>query len=379
MRVLLASHRYFPVPGGTERHVQLLAEGLARRGHSATVLTQSEPGVPREETLNGVRVARMPVRSFAGIRWPLGYLKRLRSLGADVFHLTGNRIWCADFYFPFARRFDWPQVLTGLGFYQYAMHPTRFDRWYFERYLPRQIAKFDRYTALTGFERDQLLGWGVPAERIAWVPTGIALGEFASPPRPPAEVRHGWGIKAPNVAVYAGGFFENKRVDRLVDAVARTNGRWGLVVVGRDRPESPYSAAAMATRANAAGVEFVAPGALTRAETVSALFAADAVVLGSEYEGFGIVLLEAMAAARPFVAFPSAGAAELAATGGGILVSTVEECAGALTRLEDAGVRSELGRLGRAAVVEYTDDRMVDRFVEVYERAVSARSARRAA
>ncbi|MCI4317763.1 MAG: glycosyltransferase, partial [Thermoplasmata archaeon] len=102
MRLLFACHRYYPVPGGSERMVQTLAEALVRRGHSATVVTQGEPGSPVEEELNGVRITRLRVRPFAGIRFPAGYLRFLRRFDADVFHLTGNRIWCADFYFPLA-------------------------------------------------------------------------------------------------------------------------------------------------------------------------------------------------------------------------------------------------------------------------------------
>ncbi|HEV2448908.1 MAG TPA: glycosyltransferase, partial [Thermoplasmata archaeon] len=123
MHVLLASHRYFPVAGGTERVVQTIAEGLVAAGHRASVITQAEPGAPEREELRGVQVHRIPVRRFAGVRFPRGYLRTLRSIPADLFHLHGNRIWCADFYFPKAKRFSWPSVLTGHGFYQYEMHP----------------------------------------------------------------------------------------------------------------------------------------------------------------------------------------------------------------------------------------------------------------
>ncbi|MGI0131800.1 MAG: glycosyltransferase family 4 protein [Thermoplasmata archaeon] len=368
MRVLLATHRYFPVPGGTERVVQSIAEGLVARGHGATVLTQREPGVPHDEVRAGVRIHRLPVMDVGGIRIPRGYHSALRRLRADLFHLHGNRIWCADFYFPFARWHAGTQVLTGHGFYQYAMHPRRLDRWYFERYFPRQVIKFGAYAALTEKEAGQLIAWGVPRELIARVPDGIPLAEFARPAPPVEEVRRRWGIRAPHLAVYVGGFFENKRVDRLVEAVARTQGRWALLAAGREIPNSPHSARSIAERARSLGVEIVLPGVLPRPEAVNAISTADAVVLGSDYEGYGLLLLEAMAAGRPFVAGSAGAAPELAALGAGVSVTSIEEFAAALTRLEDRKVADALGRRGRAAVADFSEDRMVERYLAIYER-----------
>ena len=368
MRVLLASHRYHPIPGGTEKVVQSIAEGLVARGHEATVVTQREPGVPHEEVHSGVRIVRLPVRSWAGVRIPRGYHATLRRLGADVFHLHGNRIWCADFYFPFAGRHDWPQVLTGHGFYQYAMHPRWLDRWYFERYLPRQVRKFGAYAALTEHEASQLVTWGVEPHRILRVPDGIPLGEFDRPLDTLTTVRERFGVKAPHLAVYVGGFFENKRVDRIVDAIARTAGRWALLAVGREIERSPYSARMVAERARTQGVELHLPGVLDRPATIEALFAADAVVLGSEYEGFGLLLLEAMAAGRPFVSFPAGAAPELSGLGAGICAPSVDEFARALTRLEDEDARRSMGEAGKRAIGEFSQERMVERYVALYER-----------
>ena len=110
------------------------------RGHSVTVVTQAEPETPPEETIADVRVLRLAMRRVAGFRVPKGYLRLLRSLEADVLHLTGNRIWNVDYYLPFARSFDWPQVIMPLGFYHYWMR-TGFIRWlYYDRYLPGPFA-----------------------------------------------------------------------------------------------------------------------------------------------------------------------------------------------------------------------------------------------
>ncbi|MCI4323907.1 MAG: glycosyltransferase family 4 protein [Thermoplasmata archaeon] len=367
MHVLLASHRYHPVPGGTERVVQTIAEALLAKGHRATVLTQQEPGVPDRESYHGVEVIRLRMRHAGGVRFPQEYLRTLRRLDADVFHLHGNRIWCADFYFPWARFFRWPQLLTGHGFYQYAMHPRRRDRWYFERYFPWALRGFDRYTPDTMFERQQLIGFGVAEGRLRNVALGVPLDEFAGRPAESDEIRRRWGVTKPHLALYAGGFFENKRVDRLIEGIARVKERWSLVALGRDIESSPYNLARCRSQAESLGVELRTPGVVSRGEVVAALYDADAVVLGSEYEGFGLLPVEAMAAGTPFVAWPAGAAGELAATGAGILAPDAEAFARALTSLEEPGHRAEMGRIGRSAVAYYSESAMVDRYLALYQ------------
>ena len=373
VRVVLASHRYPPATGGSERWAELLATGLARRGISTTVVTSLEPGASASEERDGVQVLRLPLRPFLAWRRPVGYLALLRSLNADVFHLSGNRIWCVDYYLPHSRSFSWAHVMTGHGFYQFAMHPRFWDRWYFRRYLPRRLQGIDAYAALTEFERTQLLSWGVEPARLVTIPQGLDVGEFGTPPPTVEQVRARWSLSAPNVAVYAGGFFANKRVDRLVRVVARTAGRWALVAMGPDVPGSPYGRGAVTSLARSLGAELRVVDIVPRADVVAALFAADVAVLGSEYEGFGYFLLEAMAAGRPFVAFPSGAAPELAASGGGIVAGSEEAFAAALGSLEDPATRAGMGARGRASIGDWSADRMVDRYVALYERLLRSR------
>ena len=364
VRIVLPVLRYVPALGGATRHVQLIAEGLAARGHTVTVVTQSEPGVPDDETIAGVKVVRIRMRHVAGFRVPKGYLRLLRSMDADLLQQSGNRIWNVDYYLPFARSFAWPQVIMPMGFYHYWMRPG-FVRWlYYDQYFARRIRAFDAFIASTPGERDQVVGWGYPADRVRVVPIGIDLEEWASRPDSADAVRASWGLGTPHVAVYAGGFYDNKRVDRLVRAVAATRGEWGLVVLGPDVPGNPYDRAHCEALARelSARVQFL--GAVPRSMVLASLYAADAYVQGSAFEGFGIGLLEAMAAGRPFVAFEAGAARELSATGAGVCVTSEDAMARELSALPARS--DEMGARGRAAVREYSRDRMVEDLLELY-------------
>jgi glycosyltransferase involved in cell wall biosynthesis len=304
------------------------------------------------------------MRHVAGFRVPRGYLRLLRQLDADVFHLHGNRIWCADYYFPFARSFDWKQVLTPHGFYHYWMRPGALRWLYYDQYFRRRIRAFDRYIALTAGERDQVLGWKFPPERLTIVPNGIDPAEFSGASADAGATRAGWGLGTAHVGVYAGGLYDNKRVDRVIRSLGGAGGDWGLVVFGPDVAGTPFDQAHCDRLAHELRVPVRFLGPQPREIVVRSIAAADAYLQGSAFEGYGIALLEAMAAGVPFVAFDAGAARDLAATGAGFVVSTEAEMTARLPEL--LARRDEMERAARAAIPNFTAERMVERHLELY-------------
>ena len=304
MRIAISTFEYLPAMGGMAYGSKLLAEGLARRGHDVTLVTREIPGSPAREELAGVHVVRIPMFHLNGYRVPRGYLRSLARLDADVFHIKGNRIWNVDFYLPFAGHFEWPSVITAHNFYHYWMRPGYGRHLYYDRYFAGRLQKFDRYVALTEAEKQQVIGWGYPQNHIATIPDGIDPEEFKGPfTVKPEELRDWWKMGGRKVAVYAGGFYDNKRIDRLIHAIGMTDDRWGLVVIGPDKPGHPYDLAHCQETAYKTGAKVVFTGSIHRQEVLDIFHAADAYVQGSCFEGFGIGLIEAMASDLPFLAF----------------------------------------------------------------------------
>jgi glycosyltransferase involved in cell wall biosynthesis len=65
MKIALLNALYAPYQfGGAERSVQILAEGLCRRGLSVSVITLGEPNLEARTVINGVTVHRLPLENW---------------------------------------------------------------------------------------------------------------------------------------------------------------------------------------------------------------------------------------------------------------------------------------------------------------------------
>ncbi|MBI4769229.1 MAG: glycosyltransferase, partial [Chloroflexi bacterium] len=89
MRVLHLYKAYFPIPGGIEGHIRMLAEGQAAAGHHVTVLVTADPEhTESHSTVNGVEVVRCSAR-FAPASTPLSteYFRQAARREADLVHV----------------------------------------------------------------------------------------------------------------------------------------------------------------------------------------------------------------------------------------------------------------------------------------------------
>jgi len=278
----------------------------------------------------------------------------------DGVNLIGQRIWSTDFLYPYMRRFRRRPLLTAHGLYQWHMERTPVvDALYYRVVLPRVLRRAVAVADTTP-EADELRALGVPDVRL--VPLGIDASELASLP---GGFRARYQISADEpVLLYVGGFYPNKRVDRLVRLAADTGAL--LVVVGRDQDPQrgePYCAA-LAKRMGAR-VRFL--GSLPRDEILAAYREATLFVLASEFEGFGLVLLEAMAAGLPFVSTPAGVAPDLAAHGAGRVAPPEALATQARSLLADPAERAAMAARGKRAVERYAWPEVARAYEAIFE------------
>lgn len=363
MRILLTAHRFWPSVGGTEEVVERLAERYAKAGHQVTVFTSDEPGRPAEETRGGYAIRRFALQRRGKFRFPpRAYREAVLSDAWDVVHLHGQRVWSTDYLYRHLPKAKAPVVFTAHGFYQWHMERLPLvDDYYYRWLLPRALRHAAALTALTSPEMDELRGWGVPEGKLRLVPDGFDPAEFAAPPSG-FRARHGIAPGEP-ILLYVGGFYRNKRVDRLVQVAAQTGAT--LAVVGKEHhPTHGLAECHALAERTGARVRFL--GKLPREDVLAAYAASDLFVLGSDFEGFGLVLLEAMAAGLPFVATRAGAAPDLAAHGAGLSVPPDRMAAEVRALLDDPARRKAMGEAGRKAVAAYEWGPIAEQYLRLY-------------
>ncbi|HWH94436.1 MAG TPA: glycosyltransferase family 4 protein [Baekduia sp.] len=155
-----------------------------------------------------------------------------------------------------------------------------------------------------------------------------------------------------------------KRVDRALDAMPRLleavpGARLRIVGAGRPDVDADYPAELRA-RAAALGITGAVEFAGEPADVDAQLAGADILVHPADREGFGLAVAEALLRGIPAVVAPLGGPTEIVRDGVDGLIVDPEDApalAGALVRLaRDPGTRSEMGRAGRARVLELFDE-----------------------
>src|SRR5581483_8234388 len=158
--------------------------------------------------------------------------------------------------------------------------------------------------------RDDLLAlYDVDPAAVLVVSPGVDLDEF-QPAADRAAVRRELGLPEDGpLLLFCGSDFRRKGLDRAIEALARMRQRARLVVVGGGQP-APFR-----RLAREAGVGDRLHFAGRRSDVSRFYQAADALVLPTRLDLWGVPILEAMAAAIPAVTTSAAGAAEAVVDG----------------------------------------------------------------
>ena len=388
MKVAQLATRFPPGPGGVEQHVAEIAPRLHARGHVVDVYTSDlyrefpamerlAPEVPREERTDWGAVHRLPVWSFPGelhytfFRGLPDALARDRPEIVHAHTYGTNQVAAANRH---RRRFGTPFVLTA-HFHPiwsieggWARHRLRafYDRWV----AGGVVRNASRVIVQTREEERLLRSLGLPLPHVEVLPPGYRpLPAPASGTRPFSER---YRLPGPFV-LFVGRLASNKGLLGLTEAfavLASSDRSAQLVLVGEDGGMRTQVEA----RAKALGIvdRVHLVGHVDDATLLSAAYReARLTVLPSEYEAFGLVLLESLAAGTPVVASRVGGIPEFVEDGkAGLLVppKSPTALAEAIGRLwSDEELARRLGNFGRDQVVpRFTWDQLADRLDQLY-------------
>ena len=218
------------------------------------------------------------------------------------------------------------------------------------------------------------------AGRIEVIYNGIDVEVFEQPAT--TDLRKAWNIPAESIILgFVGQLDERKGISVLLKAfegVIEKVPSARLVLVGRGQLETEVREAIRAH----SWQECVVPAGFI-ADTRAIMQALDVLVLPSFWEGFGLVLIEAMAAGKPVITTNVSSMPEIVEDGHtGFLIPPGDAnmlAARALELLGNADLRRSMGEAGRCRVIkQFTMEKMIQELQDLFARELArARSARR--
>ncbi|MBA1346482.1 glycosyltransferase family 4 protein [Rhizobium indicum] len=355
--------QFLPNRGGLEDVVANLARQTVRRGYRVRVVTLDslftapKDKLPLREDIDGIEVVRIPWSGTS--RYPLAPQVFRHLADADLVHVHA-----IDFFFD---ALAWGRLLHGKpmivtthgGFFHTRKYATIKKIWF--RTLTRASAMAYRRVVCCSASDLKQFSEIVPDSLL--IENGADIGKFADTASRRAKRR----------IVTIGRFSVNKRLDHLLDAMAMLKTRdpeWHLDIVGAesDLNRADVEGAIESRHLSGRVTLHVSP----ENDTIRRIIAeASILASASEYEGFGLVALEAMSAGLLPVLNANDAFATLAARHPVLMLADFTNPESAATAIEAAyehlsrqpdAVRAELLDAARG----YSWDIVAGRYIDLY-------------
>lgn len=297
MRILHIVRQFSPAIGGLENFVLCLAREQLQAGHHPAVLTldtvfhRDGPRLPVMDMVEGIPVHR--VRWFGSYKYPIALSAVSYLKGFDIIHVHAVDFF-AD-YLSLLRLFHKkPLVLSTHGGYFHSGYASRLKKVFFNTITRMSLRGYKRVIACS--KGDQAMFSPLCQPWLRLIENGVDIEKFSD--QGPLEYDNSY--------LFIGRFSNNKRIDLLLDTIyhlKRNTPDIRLTIIGRDWDDN---LARMRRQIDELGL----------AEQVSVMMDLDDngikaqmgrhcfVVSASDYEGFGMTLVEGMAAGLVPIASP---------------------------------------------------------------------------
>jgi len=365
MKILHLYKDYFPVLGGIENYIKVLAEAHAAQGHPVTVLVCNPGWQTRQETQNGVSIIKAGrLATVASMPLSLAQPLRLVLEQPDIVHLHSP--------YPLGELANWlvgRAKATVITHHSDVVRQKNLLRLYGP--LLRHVLRAVDCIIATSPRYIQSSLWLRPVrEKCTVVPLGVNIDRFVPGP----ASRH-----APFSILFVGRLRYYKGLDTLLEALAAVP-QGHLTVVGTGPMQAEWQALArnlgITRRVDFVGEvdDAMLPGYYQKAD----LFVLPA---NARSEAFGTVLLEAMASGLPCITTELGTGTSWIVQDGLTGFVVPPQSPAALTQailklVDNEPLRQQFGQAALARVEsEFSEEMMLEKVMRVYERVLTAGDA----
>ena len=380
MKILQGCVRYPPAPGGAETVVKAYSEGLRDLGHDVEVITTDlyteTPFVKKKmpSEVNGINVTRHKAYTVSGeahyVLAP-GMVQSFLSKKADIIHTHS--------YGYFQNHAGWirerfqstPWVITPHFHPSWSMWggaKRKTLREFYDTVIGKgTMESADLITCVSKHEKDMLVSEiGIDEDNIKIIYNGINWKDWQILPDKNI-FRKQYPDISEKFVLFAGRLATNKGLSDLISAMDQINQKSvDLVITGADMGLGKQ----LEKEALEKGVRMHRLGHIDDETYRSVLASAEMLVLPSEYEAFGIVLLEAAAAETAVIGTNVGGIPEAMSPGNnGLIVeyNDVDNLSKSIaTLLDDSKMCNEMGKAGRLWAKNFSWDSILKELEQEY-------------
>jgi len=284
MKILHVTNHFYPCVGGIEKNVLDLCEQLIKRGHVSDVMCLNRCSDGRKLAPRGkhgkIRIFRVPFIDMKYYKVGRGVLGRVREY--DIIHVHG-----LGYFFDLLAMTKHVHgkriILSTHGGFFHTKNLSLLKKIHFRTFTRLSLKSVDRVVAVSKQDFERFSG---VSERIEYIPNGIDFGRF-----------QGNAEKDEKMFVYVGRIAKNKRIDNLAKAfrvVCEGDRKTRLYILGDDFDGLVPGLEKM-VRGWGLERNIVFKGNVSEKEKLECLAKSGFFVSASEYEGFGISVLEGMA------------------------------------------------------------------------------------
>lgn len=368
MKILMPVLHYYPVIGGLETWTQNIAERLADKAE-IFVVTGKVKSQPNEEIKNGVKIFRTSLFFLKDLSYsspvylltalPFIFFKSLELIGKEKI----NILHCQGFLSSLIG-----YLLLKLSGIPYLVTVQRLE----DKNWLKKIVYRNAACCIAASSAIKKYFEEIGSKNIEIIPNGINVSRFQNLNR--EESRMKLGLKDEFVIMTVARLEKRKGIQHLIEAVKNNqlSGNYQLLIIG-DGDERKNLENLAQTLNLKDKVKFLGP--IPNEKIPGYLAAADCFILPSLKEGFGISILEAMAAGVPVIATRVGGILDIIKDGkNGILVEpqNSNEISDAVLKIHSQPeFKQKLVNSARAELTSFEWGNIADKVYKIYQEILS--------